>query len=49
MRKDLKPGWGEIYGSDVELGPVRQDVQATEENQDAYDDLPFDMPEGIGQ
>ncbi len=49
VRKDLRPG--RIYGSDVELAPVRQDVraQAETEEQGEYDDLPFEMPEGIEQ
>lgn len=49
VRKDLRPD--RIYGSDVELAPVRQDVQAQTETEERgeYDDLPFEMPEGIGQ
>lgn len=49
VRKDLRPG--RIYGSDVELAPVRQDVQAQAETEERgeYDDLPFEMPEGIEQ
>ena len=52
VRKDLDAVRGNIYGSDVELReafPVRQDIHTEEAEQDPYDDLPFDMPENLGE